>query len=44
MQVLGPQWLLHKTPVMLGQVDIMGKTHFPLDGELYLICAVDDHS
>jgi transposase InsO family protein len=31
-------------PNALWQIDIMGKTHFPLVGELYLICAIDDHS
>jgi len=31
-------------PKALWQIDIMGKTHFPLVGELYLICAMDDHS
>ena len=31
-------------PNDLWQIDIMGKTHFPLIGDLYLICAVDDHS
>jgi hypothetical protein len=31
-------------PNALWQIDIMGKTHFPLIGDLYLICAVDDHS
>jgi hypothetical protein len=28
----------------LWQIDIMGKTYFPLMGDLYLICAIDDHS
>ena len=31
-------------PNALWQIDIMGKTHFPLVGQLYLICAIDDHS
>lgn len=31
-------------PNDLWQIDIMGKTHFPLIGDLYLICAVDDHN
>ncbi len=31
-------------PNDLWQIDIMGKTHFPLIGNLYLICAIDDHS
>jgi len=31
-------------PNALWQIDIMGKTHLPLIGDLYLICAVDDHS
>jgi transposase InsO family protein len=31
-------------PNALWQIDIMGKTYFPLIGELYLICVVDDHS
>lgn len=28
----------------LWQIDIMGKTFFPLIGDLYLICSIDDHS
>jgi hypothetical protein len=28
----------------LWQIDIMGKTYFPLIGDLYLICSIDDHS
>lgn len=28
----------------LWQIDIMGKTYFPLIGTLYLICSIDDHS
>jgi hypothetical protein len=31
-------------PNALWQIDIMGRTHFPLGGELYLIYAIDDHS
>lgn len=31
-------------PNDLWQIDIMGKTDFPLIGELYLVCAIDDHS
>jgi transposase InsO family protein len=31
-------------PNALWQIDIMGKTHFPLVGDLFLICAIDDHS
>ncbi len=31
-------------PNDLWQIDIMGKTHFPLAGDLFLICAIDDHS
>ena len=31
-------------PNALWQIDIMGKTYFPLIGDLYLICAIDDHS
>jgi len=32
------------SPNALWQIDIMGKTHFPFIGDLYLICAVDNHS
>jgi len=31
-------------PNALWQIDIMGRTHFPLVGDLSLICAIDDHS
>ena len=31
-------------PNALRQIDIMGKTHFPLAGDLYLVCAIDDRS
>lgn len=31
-------------PNDLWQIDIMGKTCFPLIGDLYLICSIDDHS
>lgn len=31
-------------PNELWQIDIMGKTYFPLIGDLYLISAIDDHS
>lgn len=31
-------------PSDLWQIDIMGKTYFPLIGDLYLICSLDDHS
>jgi hypothetical protein len=33
-----------KEPNQLWQIDIMGKTYFPLLGDLYLICSIDDHS
>jgi len=33
-----------KEPNDLWQIDIKGKTHFPLIGDLYFICAIDDHS
>ncbi len=33
-----------KEPNDLWQIDIMGKTNFPLIGDLYLICSIDDHS
>lgn len=33
-----------KEPNDLWQIDIMGKTHFPLIGDLYLICSIDDQS
>ncbi len=31
-------------PNDLWQIDIMGKVFFPLIGDLYLICSIDDHS
>jgi len=33
-----------KEPNGLWQIDIMGRTYFPLIGNLYLICSIDDHS
>lgn len=38
------QRFVAKEPNDLWQIDIMGKTYFPLIGDLYLICAIDDHS
>jgi transposase InsO family protein len=32
------------SPNELWQIDIMGKSYFPLIGDLYLICSIDDHS
>lgn len=32
------------SPNDLWQIDIMGKTYFPLIGDLYLISSIDDHS
>ncbi|NIM59059.1 MAG: hypothetical protein GTO16_08985 [Candidatus Aminicenantes bacterium] len=33
-----------KEPNELWQIDIMGRTNFPLIGDLYLICSIDDHN